>query len=38
MRQMPLSSSDFDEKACREWIAGLSTVHEEGSLTAGSGK
>jgi RimJ/RimL family protein N-acetyltransferase len=29
MRQMPLSSSDFDEAACREWIAGKEQMWAE---------
>ncbi len=29
MRQMPLSSGDFDEEACRGWIAGKEQIWEE---------
>ena len=29
MKQMPLSSSDFDDAACKEWIAGKENLWEE---------
>ena len=29
MKQMPLSSSDFDDEACKEWIAGKEKMWEE---------
>ena len=29
MRQMPLSSADFDEAACREWVAGKEKIWDE---------
>jgi len=29
MRQMPLASSDFDDEACKEWIAGKERLWEE---------
>jgi len=29
MKQMPLSSSDFDDAACKDWIAGKERIWEE---------